>query len=146
MPRVSYTRVGGGSSVTPDGNLLLAIDSEGEKYVVGMNEEVVTEDTVYFNLLSGTAVTVYLAGLTMQTGGASGIYRVRVGGTIGNADGAVVCTLSTLNPTYALPPDVSMGASFSKPSGPQLVKLTVNASILGELARIRGFQVGFLSA
>jgi len=119
--------------------------NEGQKYVVGANEQVIEEDTVDFDLLTSPTVVASLAGLTEQTGGASGTYRVRIGGTLGLADGTIVCTLTTMNASYVLPPDEAAGAAFARPVGPQLVKLTANSSTLVDRARIRGFQVIFFS-
>jgi hypothetical protein len=125
------------------GVISIQVNNEWQKYTVGMTEEVVAEHTIDFDALSSIGLGCRLTALTEQTGGASGDYRVRVGGTFNTADGTIFALLTTTNPAYALPPDGVVGPILPKPVGKQLVKVTARASIAGKLARIRGYELIF---
>lgn len=147
MRRVSYHRVnGGGSTPTPPVTTsgFLQFEAETQKIATGINETVVWEDSADFGLLTTPNAIAQLAALTWQTGGATGTYRVRVGGTLGAADGTIVVELQTTHAGYVLPPDGAIGVAFPLPSGRQLIKLTSVASLLNQKARIRGFEIVFV--
>lgn len=112
-----------------------------------MTELVVYEEIINFDTLDVTDPNIFcvLSALTRQTLFASGVYRIRIGGTLGAADGTVVAVLTTVNPAYVLPPDFVQGAAFLRPTGPQLVKLTANATVLGARAYVRGYQISFVA-
>lgn len=146
MPRVSYRDTGGGSGsavIVTVGSFLL-LDGDGQKYVTGLGEEVVVEEGINFDLLTSANMICRVTALTQQTGGSTGTYRVRVGGTIGAADGVEYVSFNTTNAAYTAPPDTAVGVSGVKPTGPQLVKITARASLVGERARVRGYQIAFI--
>jgi hypothetical protein len=122
---------------------MLAMASEGARAVYGQNEELVAQTTFNFSLLETPSVFGILTALTEQTGGATGTYRVRIGGSNNAADGVEVITLNTTNPNIVLPPDMATSAAFARPSGPQLLKLTARSSNPGSTARIRHFNIAF---
>lgn len=145
MPRVSYRDTGGGSgSVIVTVESFLLLEGDGQRYVTGLTEEVIVEEGVNFDLLTSTYMVCRITALTRQTGGAIGTYRVRVGGTIGVADGVEVALLNTTNASYITPPDTASGIPTVRPTGPQLVKITARASAVGERARVRGYQIAFV--
>lgn len=146
MPRISYRRIGASSSSgpTPGGSGAISVGDDVQRYALGNNEVVLAEDTVDFDFLAGTQAQCTLAALTAQTGGAAGTYRIRVGGTSGNADGAIVATLVTTQAAYPPGPDATTGSAFAMPAGPQLVALTGVASLPGERARVRAFRADFV--
>jgi hypothetical protein len=149
VPRVSYHRASsGGGGGLADSVAFSQIESEGQKYVIGMTEEVVAEGSINFDLLSSviTDLLCHLTALTKQSGGATGTYRVRIGGTIGAADGTIVNVLDTTNAAYTLPPDTAVDVAFTRPTGTQLVKLTARSSAAGTRASIRGYEIMFVSA
>lgn len=122
---------------------LLALASEASRAVLGQNEELVAQTTFNFGLLETPSIYGVLTGLTEQTGGASGTYRIRYGGSSNTADGSEVLALTTTNANFVVPPDTVSSPAFTRPSGPQLVKVTARASFPGAIARIRAFQVAF---
>jgi hypothetical protein len=145
MPRVNYRdTAGGGSAVIVTVGTFLQLEGEGQKYVTGLTEEVVVEEGFNFDLLSSANLVCRVTALTQQTGGAVGTYRVRVGGTIGAADGVEFVAFSTANAAYTTPPDTAVGSVLAKPTGPQLVKITARANTIGERARVRGYQIAFI--
>jgi hypothetical protein len=122
---------------------ILALCSENSYAVIGQNEDLVAQTTFNFGLLETPNVYGVLTGLTEQTGGATGTYRVRYGGTYNQADGPEVLMMDTTNANWVVPPNTHSSAAFARPSGPQLVKLTARASFPGATARIRAFQIAF---
>jgi hypothetical protein len=127
----------------PGDDGILAITSEGSKAVIGQNEDLVDQRSFDFDLLTSANIYCELSGLTEQTNAATGTYRVRIGGTANQTDGAEVVNLQTAHLSAAIPPDYVISAAFPRPSGPQLVKLTARASLPGAHARIRSYQIAF---
>lgn len=123
----------------------IEIESDDQKSVLGANEELLHEESVPFDLLSGAQIVCHLTALTKQTLGADGIYRVRIGGTVGAADGVVATTMTTTHAVYTPPGDHIVSSPFSRPIGTQLVKLTANASAMSAFARIKGFQISLVA-
>ena len=131
----------GGSS----GAASLEIAAGTQHLMVGMTEELLSEFTADFAAL--TPITLYpkLVALTKQTGGATGTYRLRIGGTQGAVDGTILATLTTTQGAYPSTPDTVTGSSFSNPTAPRLIKVTGAASSAGQTARIRGINILFVS-
>lgn len=123
----------------------IELESDDQRSVLGASEELIHEESVFFDLLIGTQIICHLTALTKQTLGANGVYRVRVGGTSGAADGVITTTMTTTHAAYVPPGDHSVSSPFARPTGIQLVKLTANASSMGALARIKGFQIAFIA-
>jgi hypothetical protein len=79
------------------------------------------------NLPSGMVTMAFTArGFTL--GGATGTWKLRLGGTDGGVDGTVLATITVTSSSYAT---VSTSASFSNPNGNQVLKLTGMSSVLG---------------
>jgi hypothetical protein len=70
----------------------------------------------------------------------TGTFRLRYGGTPDNADGTVLATMTTTSATYA---NASATASFSNPTGLQIVKVTAQNTTSLQDARIRAVVVTF---
>lgn len=121
------------------------LDVDAQRYVNGANEELLMQQPIDFSLVPVPRLVCTLTALTFQTGGASGTYRVRIGGTPGVADGVEVCALTTTNSNYPSIPDTSTGTVFNTPPGPRMVKVTANASTLLDRARIQGPRIDFLA-
>lgn len=121
----------------------IQLEPPEEQYSDGMSETWLWERAVDFDQLDPGIVTVAasLVGLTQQTGGASGDYRIRLDGTIGDADGTEICHLTTTSAIYATPPDRQVGSAFARPSGRHLVKLTARASLAGARASIHAARI-----
>jgi hypothetical protein len=126
------------------GETVLEINSELAKSVTGMNEELVAQHAVNFDVMAPVDnIIVILTSFTKQSGGAMGTYRVRIGGTYGVADGLDVCQLDTTHAAFIFQPDVQVGGGTPKPSGSQLVKLTARASLPGAAAQVRHYNIAF---
>lgn len=130
---------GGGGAASMD------VGDEVQRSMVGVSEELLAEFTVDFASLTPSLLYPKLSALTKQTGGATGTYRMRVGGTQGVADGTVVATITTTQAAYPVTPDVVTGASYGNPAAPRLVKITGAASSVGQTARIKGINILFVS-
>jgi len=113
-----------------------SFSEEAEGSVVGTVEQVIDEYNVDFASLPA-AVTVNIAALVRVTGG-TGTFNVRVGGTIGAADGTVRATISTASLVYVQ--QQNTGASFANPGGQQLVKITAVNDTAGESSFVRGYN------
>lgn len=127
----------------PAGAMSLDVDDEVQHSVLGATEEVAAEFTADFGLMQAATIRARLTALTQQTGGATGTYRVRVGGTQGAADGVIVTTLTTTQATFPSTPDGATGTPFANPATRSLVKVTAVASLVGERARFKAAQVVF---
>ena len=114
-----------------------SFSEEAEGVVVGTTEQVIDEYNVDFATLPA-AIAVNFAALVRVTGG-TGTFNVRVGGTIGAADGTVRATLATASLTYVQ--QQNTGASFANPGGQQLVKVTaLNDIAPAQSVLIRGYD------
>jgi len=146
---LTVVNVGGNERIRIDvpsltASSILEISDQSERYVTGTTEQVLSESTEDFDLLIVLAnVKCTLNALSRQSGGATGTYRVRVGGTLGAADGAIVAQFSTTLAAYALPPVQVVGSPFARPSGRQLVKLTAVSDTAGQRAFARASQIVF---
>lgn len=96
-------------------------------------EQVITQAWVNFDALPAT-ITIQLEASCYTTGGATGTYRVRIGGTKGNADGTNIGTPITA--TTGTPTLKSLTATISNPTGTKLVTVTAQTGTPGEQAVI----------
>jgi hypothetical protein len=96
-------------------------------------EQVVDQFWVNFDALPGT-VTIQLIADCFTTGAATGTYRIRVGGTRGNADGTLVGTPATA--TTGTPTQKSISATIANPTGIRYLTVTAQTDTPGEQAVI----------
>lgn len=130
------------TNVSTSGASFVLVESEDQKLTVGTNETLLAEESVDFDLLSSTDITCQLTALTKQSVG-DGTYRIRVGGTLGAADGIEAVALTTTQVNYPIAPDRVIGSSFTRPTGTQLVKITGVGTNIGAEVRLRAFQIVF---
>lgn len=104
---------GGAASVEPDLDGLYATDSG--------NEDLLKQGVVDFSALTGTQVAVEFYALIRALDGATGTFRLRLGGTDGVVDGTVVATITTGSGTYTT---VRVTSLIARPTGTYTCKLT----------------------
>jgi hypothetical protein len=129
--RVTVSRTPGGADA-----VIATLDADAEKTVTGTAEQVMFEWNINFDDLAGANILATLSGLVKADSGSTGNFNLRVGGTIGAPDGTVRASFSTSNATFIQ--KTSTGASFAKPSGQTLVKVTAVDSAAGQVSHIRG--------
>jgi hypothetical protein len=129
--RVTVSRAAGGADA-----VIATLDTEAEKSATGTAEQVLAEWTFDFDDLAGANIIPRLSGVVSADSETSGTFNLRIGGTVGAADGDVRATVSAA--TVAEQQQTNSGAAFPKPAGQTLVKVTGLDSIDGLSARIRG--------
>jgi hypothetical protein len=143
-------RKGAGDAGSPGSDLLGFTWHDPTEYVTpnGTTETWFAEVALNFDLLDAALANLacVLTGLNLQSAG-TGTYRVRLDGTPGAADGALLVALGPVaHAAYVLPPDTATGAPFVRPAGPHLVKVTGARSAAGGLAALKSFQVAIVEA
>jgi hypothetical protein len=121
---------------TGDG-MLYAHDAEFQinGAVDGTGEVLLHEWSDDLAAIGGVTLNALLAGIVNATGGATGIFRVRVGGAIGATDGTVAAAITT---TDVSPTQRTATGTVANPGAQGLVKLTGQISSAGQRASIRG--------
>jgi len=122
-PGVPGASVGGGSGggLVPNLDGFYASDVASEQFADG--------DQVDFSRLTSNPVALEFSFLGQVPSGGTGTVRIRVGGTAGALDGTVVATATiTTSGSYAT---IGNTVTFTKPSGIQQVKLTIQSSTDG---------------
>jgi hypothetical protein len=132
--RVTVSRAPGATDV-----VIATLDTEAEKSVTGTAEQVLAEWNFDFDDLAGPNITPTLSGLVSADSETTGTFNLRIGGTVGAADGDVRATISAAS--VAEQQQTNTDAAFPKPGGQTLVKITGLDSIAGLSARIRGIAV-----
>lgn len=84
--------------------------------------------------ISGATSSVAFSSYVRALGGATGTFRLRVGGTDGVADGTLVATLTVTSTSYQM---VTTTGSVARPAGLAIVKLTSETSVTGLDAQIK---------
>ena len=87
----------------------------------------------------GSIVFTLTGNASSQSGTA--LFNVRVGGTDGGVDGAIVATLTATSPTVGI--DTSVPVFFANPRGKQFVKITVQSSSAGQNAHMDSMTLSF---
>lgn len=108
----------GATSVEPDLDGLYATDSG--------NEDLLKQGVVDFSALTGTQVAVEFYALIRALDGATGTFRLRLGGTDGVVDGTVIATITTSSGTYTT---VKASVLVTRPSGVYTCKLTGQSNV-----------------
>ena len=98
-----------------------------EYYSLGQNETWLVDYIVDLSLLSSTIMPTLTAFTKQDAGG--GVYYLRLGGTPGQVDGAILLTMVTSHVSYLSTLDQQIGSSFSNPGGKQLIKVSSNSNL-----------------
>ena len=106
---------GGGNELSLQGDGPYADSSGSEVYL--------EQEPRDFGVLSGT-VSLEITCLAKVLSAGTATIRVRIGGTVGNLDGAVQATLTTTATSYA---SISATNTFANPTGLQLVTVSVQS-------------------
>ena len=110
----------GGSGITADFDGLFATDST--------SEAVLKASLCNFGALPSGTVTMTFTARGQTFGGATGTWRLRLGGSDSAVDGTILASLSVTSSSLGT---VSVSASFSNPNGNQVGKLTGASSVEG---------------
>lgn len=116
----------GGDSLSPELDGLYSTDAVTE----GLSKEVFAD----FGRVPTSQITLSFSALALVDSGATGTWRLRIGGTEGAVDGTVVATLTVTSPTFA---PVSVTRGMANPGGIQRVKLTSQTNSPGALTSVR---------
>jgi hypothetical protein len=87
-----------------------------------------------FSGLPGSLTSVSFSSYVRALGGATGTFRLRVGGTDGVADGTLAVTLTVTSTSYQM---VTGTGSITNPNALSLVKLTAQTNTAGLDAQIK---------
>lgn len=121
---------------------------DGEEYQSDSvdGEQLIRQYAVNFNVVSPSVLHMKcnIAAFTKTTGNRA-TYNIKIGGNYGSTNGTTVVSMVTGNATYQDTPDCLTGDTFDKPSGCQLVKLTMIVENT-KLANIQGTGITFVSA
>lgn len=117
---------GGGTSVSPDFDGLYATDAGSEV----LFKQVIAD----FDQLAPGSITIMFAATIRALDGATGTFRVRVGGADNAADGTILATITTTSSSFAA---VSTSATITNPEGLQKCKLTGQSSSIGADAQVK---------
>jgi hypothetical protein len=112
---------GGGGGLVPNLDGFYASDVASEQFADG--------DQVDFSRITSNPVSLEYSFLGQVPSGGTGTVRFRVGGTAGALDGTVVATATvTTSGSYAT---IGNTVTFTKPSGIQQIKVTIQISTDG---------------
>ena len=115
-----------GATVEPDLDGLFASDSG--------NEDLLKEVVADFSGLASGAITLAFSVLIEALNGATGTFRLRLGGTDGVADGTLLSTVSTSSATYAT---MRATSTLNNPGGQPHVKLTGQTSVVSSTVLVK---------
>lgn len=92
------------------------------------SESVLKTSLCNFGALPTGTITMTFTARGQTLGGATGTWRVRLGGTDGVVDGTILTSLSVTSSSFGT---VSATATLTNPGGSQIVKLSGMSSVLG---------------
>lgn len=116
-----------------------ALDEPDEFASSSATEELITQFTFDFSTLPAGNISAIFAASVRVAGGATGTFRLYLGGTDGAINGTLLATISTT--AAAFEARTVTNASFANPTGVQLLKITGQTSSAGQDARIKGSTV-----
>lgn len=116
----------GGAGVAPDFDGLYATDAGSEV----LFKQVLAD----FSTLTAGSISVMFAATIRALDGATGTFRVRVGGTDNAVDGTIIATITTTSSTFTA---VSTSATVTNPEGLQKCKLTGQSSSVGADVQVK---------
>lgn len=115
-----------GAGVSPDFDGLYATDAGSEV----LFKQVLAD----FSTLTAGSISIAFAATIRALDGATGTFRVRVGGTDNAVDGTVLATITTTSSTFTA---VSISATVTNPVGLQKCKLTGQSSSVGKDVQVK---------
>ena len=115
-----------GATVEPDLDGLYASDSG--------NEDLLKEVVADFSGLEAGSISLAFSVLIESLNGATGTFRLRLGGTDGVADGTLLATVSTSSASYVVARATS---TLTNPTGQPHVKLTGQTSAVGSTVLVK---------
>jgi hypothetical protein len=124
-----------GASVEPDLDGLYATDVA--------SESLLKEVLVDFASISAGALSVSFSAFARALGGATGTFRLRLGGTDGVADGTLVGTLTASSTSYQM---LTASGSVANPLTRALVKLCGLTSVGGLDAQLKSAVARFAAS
>jgi hypothetical protein len=111
---------GGTSDVQPDFDGLYATDVAAESLL----KEVIAD----FTVLASGPLAISFSAFARALDGATGTFRLRVGGSEGSADGTLLATLSVSSSSFQM---LNTSGTYTNPMNRSLVKLTGQSSANG---------------
>lgn len=120
----------------------LVVDFDGPYTTDLTSEAVLDPRTVNFVVLPAGTLTISVTGRGLAEGGATGTFRVRLGGTDG-ADGTVLATLTVTSSSWGT---FTASGTLANPQSAQLVKLTGLSSTSGANVSLEGVSIAFSPA
>jgi len=140
--------------VDADGNIyavgfskspIISVSSPATAASTGLAETIAFEWNVNLAQLGATIIPSISGLMSRTVAGATATFNLRVGGTIGVADGTIIAAITA---TGALSQKKNVGVSFANPAGinGDLVKITTMADNILGVATIRGTTVTFRPA
>ncbi len=123
---------GGGQDVQPELDGLYATDVASERLLKQVHAD--------FSGLASATTSCALSAYIRALGGATGTFRLRVGGSDGVADGTLVATLTVTSTSFQM---VTASGTVTKPAGTALVKLTGQTSVVGLDAQVKSTVATF---
>jgi hypothetical protein len=122
------------------GAALVPVDFDGEQEMTGTTEEVVGQRLIDFGpFTSGNVSAVFSASIDVDSG--TGTFNVRVGGTSGQPDGAILATLLTQAAPPAFEDKIAAGLAQPRPTAPSLLKITAVTDNANTTCRIKNHRV-----
>jgi hypothetical protein len=115
-----------GAAVEPNLDGLFATDTGNED----LHKQVLAD----FTRLPAGMLTLAFSAYARALGGATGTFRLRLGGTDGAVDGTLLATLTATSTSFQM---LTTSASISNPTGRVLVKLTGQSNTLGLDAQVK---------
>jgi hypothetical protein len=123
---------------TQQGMLSFSGPSNEPREVASGAEEVIWQGLQRFGDLPGSLTAALAAEVSCQSGEAT--FRLRVGGGDMTADGTVVLSLTTSNPSFEIK---TVSAAFTNPTGTLRVKVTAQNPVVGQPAAGKSGEVTF---
>jgi hypothetical protein len=124
---------GGIGSVTPNLDGLYTTD--------GTSEVLLKEVLEDFSVLPSGALAASFSAFARALGGATGTFRLRVGGTDGVADGTLIATLTATAGSFQM---LTSSGTYTNPMSRALVKLTGQSSVNGLDVQVKSTLARFV--
>jgi hypothetical protein len=121
----------------------LTLDFDGPYTTDIGTESVLDPRTVNFALLPAGTLVMTVAGRGLAEGGATGTFRVRLGGTDAGVDGTILASLTVTASSWGT---ITASGTLTNPESNQLVKLSGLSSVAGLNVSLEGLSVSFVPA
>jgi hypothetical protein len=107
------------------------------------SEDLLKEALADFSSLATASLSLTFSALVQSLSGATGTFRLRLGGTDGLADGTLLATVSSASASYIV---VRTTATLTNPGGQQVLKLTGQSSSIGATILVKSVVANFVAA